>query len=138
MVASASYTEKPKRFVLMGAGLSPASSFLYRSRRCQEADSPRTTVHFGLQLNSSRVGPKTRQDLGISNCIQSRGLYFGVEPMTQEQWTAVDEYVTDLLVVPDSALNAALETRVAAGLPAINVTPGQGKLLHSSFRSVGP
>lgn len=50
--------------------------------------------------------------------------------MTQEQWTAVDRYLTDLLIPPDAALKAALQSSPAAGLPAISVSPPQGKLLH--------
>jgi len=49
--------------------------------------------------------------------------------MTQKKWTAVDRYINDLLVPPDAALAAALEASAAAGLPAINVAPNQGKLL---------
>ncbi|WP_193199109.1 O-methyltransferase [Nostoc sp. MG11] len=49
--------------------------------------------------------------------------------MTQEQWTAVDHYITDLLVPPDPALDAALQSSAAAGLPPHNVSPNQGKLL---------
>ena len=49
--------------------------------------------------------------------------------MTQECWTAVDRYITDLLVPPDPALESVLKASVAAGLPAINVAPNQGKLL---------
>jgi predicted O-methyltransferase YrrM len=49
--------------------------------------------------------------------------------MSQEQWTAVDRYITDLLVPADAALDAALEASEAAGLPAIGVAPNQGKLL---------
>ena len=49
--------------------------------------------------------------------------------MTQELWTAVDGYICDLLVPPDPALDAALADSAAAGLPAISVTPNQGKLL---------
>jgi predicted O-methyltransferase YrrM len=49
--------------------------------------------------------------------------------MTQEQWTAVDRYLTDLLVPPDPALDAALQASAAAGLPPIHVSPNQGKLL---------
>src|SRR5271154_4647968 len=49
--------------------------------------------------------------------------------MSKDQWTAVDRYLTDLLVSPDAALDAALEASAAAGLPAINVTPNLGKLL---------
>lgn len=49
--------------------------------------------------------------------------------MTQEQWTAVDRYFTDLLVPSDPALDQALQTSAAAGLPPHNVSPNQGKLL---------
>lgn len=55
----------------------------------------------------------------------------------QEKWTAVDHYITDLLVPPDAALDAALERSTAAGLPAINVTPNQGKLLQLLARLQG-
>jgi predicted O-methyltransferase YrrM len=47
----------------------------------------------------------------------------------RDQWTAVDEYLTDLLIPADPVLEAALEDSHAAGLPAISVTPNQGKLL---------
>jgi predicted O-methyltransferase YrrM len=50
--------------------------------------------------------------------------------MTQERWTAVDDYLTDLVVRPDKALLAAQESASAAGLPPIAVAPNQGKLLH--------
>ncbi len=49
--------------------------------------------------------------------------------MAQEQWTAVDRYITDLLGPPDPALDAALQATAAAGLPPHNVSPNQGKLL---------
>ena len=49
--------------------------------------------------------------------------------MTQEQWTRVDEYVNQLLLPSDAVLEAALAAGHAAGLPAINVAPNQGKLL---------
>jgi predicted O-methyltransferase YrrM len=49
--------------------------------------------------------------------------------VTQEHWTNVDRYITDLLVPADPALDAALADSAAAGLPAINVAPNQGKLL---------
>jgi predicted O-methyltransferase YrrM len=48
----------------------------------------------------------------------------------QDQWTAVDRYFADLLLPPDPALDAALADSAAAGLPAINVSPAQGKFLH--------
>src|SRR5436190_1174735 len=35
-------------------------------------------------------------------------------PMAPEQWTAVDQYLTDRLVPPDAALEAALQASAAA------------------------
>jgi predicted O-methyltransferase YrrM len=49
--------------------------------------------------------------------------------MSREQWTAVDKYITDLLVPQDAALKAALKASAAADLPDIQVAPNQGKLL---------
>ena len=57
--------------------------------------------------------------------------------MTQDQWTAVDSYITDQLVPSDATLDAALESSAAAGLPAIHVAPNQGKLLHVLARAIG-
>ncbi len=49
--------------------------------------------------------------------------------MTEERWTDVDRYLTDLLVSSDPALEAALAASAEAGLPAINVAPNEGRLL---------
>ena len=57
--------------------------------------------------------------------------------MSQEQWSAVDRFITDLLVPADPALDAALSDSVAAGLPAISVSPNQGKFLHLLARLRG-
>ena len=50
--------------------------------------------------------------------------------MTKELWTDVDRYLTAHLVPPDAALDAALATSAASGLPEIAVSPNHGKLLH--------
>src|SRR5229473_1196042 len=50
--------------------------------------------------------------------------------MDRDQWTNVDQYITDLLVKPDRALDAALEASEAAGLAPINVAPNHGKMLQ--------
>jgi predicted O-methyltransferase YrrM len=47
----------------------------------------------------------------------------------QERWTAVDRYITDLLVPEDPALEAAQQNTADAGMPPIAVTPNLGKLL---------
>lgn len=50
--------------------------------------------------------------------------------MSQDQWTAVDRYITDSLIPSDPVLDAVLEASEKAGLPQINVAPNQGKLLY--------
>jgi predicted O-methyltransferase YrrM len=57
--------------------------------------------------------------------------------MTETLWTAVDHYIDGMLVPADAALDAAIETSNAAGLPPIAVTPSQGKLLHLLARIQG-
>jgi caffeoyl-CoA O-methyltransferase len=53
-----------------------------------------------------------------------------IKIMSQTQWTAVDNYITDLLVPSDPALDAVLQSTIDANLPTINVAPNQGKFLH--------
>jgi predicted O-methyltransferase YrrM len=57
--------------------------------------------------------------------------------MAAETWTAVDEYVTGLLAPHDEALEAALRASEDAGLPKIQVSPPQGKLLHLLAKTLG-
>lgn len=57
--------------------------------------------------------------------------------MAQDLWTAVDNYLADLFLEQDFALKAALDSSKAAGLPTINVSPAQGKLLHLLARVQG-
>jgi predicted O-methyltransferase YrrM len=57
--------------------------------------------------------------------------------MTQKTWTAVDDYLNDLIVHPDEALSAALEASRAAGLPEIAVSAPHGKLLNLLARTMG-
>lgn len=45
------------------------------------------------------------------------------------KWTRVDSYFADLLAPSDAALEAALATNAAAGLPAHDVSATQGKML---------
>ena len=56
--------------------------------------------------------------------------------MNPDTWTAVDQYLADLLLAPDAALDAALAASTAAGLPPIHVSPPQGKLLHLLARGL--
>ena|SRR5438105_2031605 len=57
--------------------------------------------------------------------------------MNQDRWTAVDHYITELLVRPDPALEAALQASAAADLPPISVSAAQGKLLSLMATAMG-
>jgi predicted O-methyltransferase YrrM len=57
--------------------------------------------------------------------------------MTTEQWTAVDRYIERLLLPEDDALEAALRDSAEASLPAIGVSPPQGKMLQLLVRIRG-
>ncbi len=57
--------------------------------------------------------------------------------MAEDQWTEVDQYFSERLLRSDPILESALEASAAAGLPAINVSPNQGKLLQMFAQLVG-
>lgn len=57
--------------------------------------------------------------------------------MDQGLWTDVDRYLVNAVVQPDGVLDAALATSQAAGLPSINVSASQGKLLMVLARGQG-
>jgi predicted O-methyltransferase YrrM len=56
--------------------------------------------------------------------------------MGDQLWADVDNYLADLLVGRDDALDRALTDSDAAGLPSIAVAPNQGKLLHILARAI--
>jgi len=55
----------------------------------------------------------------------------------QETWERVDEYLGEKLLGSDRALDRAMAASDAAALPAIAVSPLQGRLLELITRSVG-
>jgi predicted O-methyltransferase YrrM len=57
--------------------------------------------------------------------------------MSQELWTSVDEYISSALIPADPVLDAAVAASEAAGLPAIQVSQAQGKLLQMIARIHG-
>jgi predicted O-methyltransferase YrrM len=57
--------------------------------------------------------------------------------MSQELWSAIDRYIGDQLLPEDPVLEAAIAASNAAGLPAIAITPPQGKLLELLVRIHG-
>ncbi|MGN6275742.1 MAG: O-methyltransferase [Solirubrobacterales bacterium] len=57
--------------------------------------------------------------------------------MDQELFSAVDQFIGETIVAEDEALRGAVEAAEAAGLPSIQVSPPQGKLLQLLVRLVG-
>ncbi|WP_374312152.1 O-methyltransferase [Microbacterium sp.] len=56
---------------------------------------------------------------------------------TPDQWRRVDAYLTATLIGHDPGLDEAVADQNAAGLPAIEVAPVNGKLLHLLARISG-
>jgi predicted O-methyltransferase YrrM len=57
--------------------------------------------------------------------------------MSEQVWSAVDEFIGSTLAPHDAALQGALDAAATAGLPAIQVSPPQGRLLALLVRLVG-
>jgi predicted O-methyltransferase YrrM len=57
--------------------------------------------------------------------------------MDQETFSAVDAFIGETLAPHDETLQAALDAAAAAGLPQIQVSPPQGRLLQILARIVG-
>jgi len=72
--------------------------------------------------------------LTVRNWFQIIG---GAIRLSQTLWTAVDDYIVGALSPSDAALDQALADSTAAGLPAINVAPNQGKLLQLLAQTIG-
>lgn len=57
--------------------------------------------------------------------------------MSQELWSAIDQYITEHVVRPEPVLDGSLAAAERAGLPQISVAPNQGKLLYLLARMIG-
>jgi predicted O-methyltransferase YrrM len=57
--------------------------------------------------------------------------------MSEAGWIAVDDYIVGHLIGADDALDAALASNAAGGLPPIDVSAAQGKMLHLFARMAG-
>ena len=57
--------------------------------------------------------------------------------MASKTWSAVDDYIVERLIPADAALEVALANNVRHGLPAIDVSAAQGKLLNILARMMG-
>jgi predicted O-methyltransferase YrrM len=56
---------------------------------------------------------------------------------TKEIWKQVDQYFAEALIAPGEGFDAALDANRQAELPAIDVTPLQGKFLEILVRATG-
>ena len=54
-----------------------------------------------------------------------------------EKWTAVDQYMSDVLIPKDSTLEEVLQENAAANLPAHDVSPTQGKFYNYWYKFKG-
>lgn len=59
-----------------------------------------------------------------------------IEPQ-DPRWGAVDDYIGEQLLGADAVLSTTLATNAAAGLPEIDVSPAQGRMLHLFVRMAG-
>jgi predicted O-methyltransferase YrrM len=57
--------------------------------------------------------------------------------MDQQTFTDVDAFIGETIAPDDAALLAAVDAAAAAALPAIQVSPPQGKLLNLLARTIG-
>jgi predicted O-methyltransferase YrrM len=57
--------------------------------------------------------------------------------MSADNWAEVDRYIGDKLLHPGDPFAAFLKANAASGLPAIDVSPAQGKFLHLLARIAG-
>jgi predicted O-methyltransferase YrrM len=57
--------------------------------------------------------------------------------MAEEAWSEVDDYIAGLLAPHDEALGSAIRASEGAGLPAIQVSPPLGQLLHLLAKTIG-
>jgi len=58
-------------------------------------------------------------------------------PDGDQRWSAVDDYISDHLIGEDAIQQETLEANRKAGLPAIDVSAAQGKMLQLLAKGVG-
>ena len=61
----------------------------------------------------------------------------GMQPVTEHLLEQIDEYIEHLFVPPDEVLAQNLKDAEAAGLPAIAISPGQGRLMYLLAKMAG-
>jgi predicted O-methyltransferase YrrM len=77
-------------------------------------------------------------EVALDGCREGRDAEGMTHPdPTPAAWAAVDRYFADTLVGHDADLEAAVTDQRAAGMPAIEVAPVNGKFLHLLARITG-
>lgn len=92
-----------------------------------------------LDMTPSSMAASTLQyPASTHDCCHARGRRGAWEEhMDSNDWKRVDAWIADRLFPPDPALDAALAANAAAGLPTIDVSPAEGRLLHILARMAG-
>ena len=60
-----------------------------------------------------------------------------IEHQPSAGWTAVENFLSDVVVRPDNSLKHAIDSALEAGMPAIEVAPNAGKLLKLLVQLTG-
>jgi predicted O-methyltransferase YrrM len=60
-----------------------------------------------------------------------------IEHQATPRWTAVEDFLTEVVVRPDTSLDRAVTSAIEAGMPPIEVAPNAGKLLKLLVRLSG-
>jgi hypothetical protein len=102
-----------------------------------KAECSENGMHHLTPARASRWAFRSCGSTGPSRNLDSERSTERIGRVTQKQWSTVDEYVAALLAPHDPALEAARSASEAAGLPAIQVSPPQGKLLWLLAKSIG-
>src|SRR5262249_28245850 len=66
----------------------------------------------------------------LFSVVSSSSILSLMDPGSEQQWTAVDQFVGGLVIPSDPVLDAALEASAKAALPPIQVSACQGKFLQ--------
>jgi predicted O-methyltransferase YrrM len=79
--------------------------------------------------------PEPVPGASIPDAVPSCAIFTGYVPAlmakeAQKIWIDVDRYFVETLHLSDAILDATIKANAAADLPAIDVAPNQGKLLH--------
>src|SRR3982751_4185337 len=116
------------------------------ARGCDQAGARLRRAHHRRRQSSVTTGDRGQRRRSGRGVLQGRRLRrrrefalsdFPEIKMTEDQWSEVDRYFSDSLLPRDPILDDALEATAAAGLPAIAVSPNQGKLLQILAQIIG-